>query len=125
MGASVKTPNMKINPQLAARIAQMDPSEIIRVVVLMSVPRAATGHRLSPVERSREMARVRAVTSRLLRELRPTLDLVGAKQQVAPEMGVLGSIVIDVPAANVSALAAAEQVKSILADQQLTLPDER
>lgn len=113
----------KISLVLAARLANLAPDDIIRVVVLLNTPTPAqTGRRLTADERARAVAVARETTERLWGELRPLLDTTGATRVDAGGPSPFGGLVLDIPVKGVVRLADASSVRAILDDQLLTRP---
>ncbi len=124
MAGSPDLANPKLSPALVARLMGLPASEVVRVVLMLDVPSLlSTGRRLTPTERAQALADTRATTTRMLHELRTTLDAVGARPADGGGLAPLGAVVVDVPAGGVGRLAAADQVRAILGDQPLALPD--
>jgi hypothetical protein len=113
----------KVSPALAATLADLPETASVRVVLLLNVPTRTPSRRLTAEERAQVLSEARTATSGLLEQLRPTLDAAGARRVDDGGLSPLGGVVVDVPAGSVSRLAHAEQVRAILGDQPLALPE--
>jgi hypothetical protein len=123
MSTTPENRTAKISPTLAARLADLPPNEVIRVVVLLDMPGPPPAERrLTATERTQALAAARLTTERLWSELQPTLDTLNAERADTGGVAPFGGLVLDIPAENVETLAAVEQIRAILADQHLTRP---
>jgi hypothetical protein len=125
MAGRPENPAAKVSPALAALLADLPPTEVVRVVLLLDVPPPGPGRPITTGNRAKAVADTRAATAHLLDQLRPTLSAVGARQADNGGLAPLGGVVIDVPAGGISRVADADQVRAILPDQRLIRPDVR
>lgn len=69
----------KISSTLTARLGNLPSTDVIRVLLLLDVPIRKT-NRLNPVERAEIVTEARTATARLIGELQPTFEAIGAHQ---------------------------------------------
>jgi hypothetical protein len=116
----------KISREFSARLARLEPRQMVRAIVMLRTENASTpmGKRRSPVERKAAIERIRQTAKTAL----PAIDLIlerFAGRRLADQVNALGSIPVEVTSAGIHALAASEHVKAILEDQSISLPEDR
>jgi sorbitol-specific phosphotransferase system component IIA len=110
----------KISPEFAARLAQLDSQQKVRVIVLLQVEAAenSTGMRLSRSERQIAMQTIRESAEHSLEAIGSIIKYFDG-QLLAEHPDLLGSIPVEITASGVSALATSDAVKAVIEDQSI------
>jgi hypothetical protein len=101
---------------LRRRLERAAPGATIRAIVLLETPAPAGGR---TGDRAAAIRAVRAAAAEAKRELDPLLARLGG-YWLSDEPDALGSLGVDAPAATLLALAASDQVRTVLEDQAVS-----
>jgi hypothetical protein len=119
---SSKSPQSKISPEFARRLARLAPAAMARAIVLLDTepaPATATG-RPSKAARKAIAETIQTAAAPALTEVDRLLERSGGRR-LAPGPDLFGSIPVEAPASTLLALAGSEQVRAILEDQPVSL----
>jgi hypothetical protein len=111
---------LKLSPEFAARLSQLEPQQIVRAIVLLRTDNSAKAgaRRQSRTERQAAIEAMRGSAQEALSAVDDILDHFDGHRQ-AEKPDVLGSIPVETTAAGIKALAASEWVRAILEDQPI------
>ena len=109
----------KISRELDSRLRSLPPEGMVRALVLLAtgVPAAARSRRLSRDERRSAVAAIRQAGAGALDRIDEIL--AGHSGTRLAAAGSLGTIPVETTASGIRALAASDQVKTILEDQKI------
>ncbi len=115
------TRTAKISPEFDARLRELEPHQMVRVILLLD-PGTLDGASTSP----RSRADRRAAIETLRQAVAPALSTIDrilertAGKRLAPDVNALGAVPVETTAAGARELAALGQVKAILEDQPIS-----
>ncbi|MEL7355907.1 MAG: hypothetical protein AAFN40_05045 [Cyanobacteria bacterium J06560_6] len=114
----------KISPEFAARLAQLESKEKVRVIVLLQVKDVEThgGKRQSRAERQANMKALRKSAEYSLDEIEKIIKRFDGHPLVK-EPNLLGSIPIEITSTGVDALSKSDAVKAVIEDQAIYSED--
>ncbi|MGC9526887.1 MAG: DNA primase [Limnospira sp.] len=109
---------LKISPEFAARLANLNSQDRIRVLVFLRVPKGDRDReeRLTPEERKAQIEAVKAAAEVSLDRIRPILERHDG-QILAESPSLLGTIPVEITVAGVYAICKSDAVGAIVEDQ--------
>jgi len=109
---------LKISPEFAARLANLNSRDRIRVLVFLRVPKGDRDReeRLSPEERKARIEAVKAAAEASLDRIRPILERHDS-QILAESPSLLGTIPVETTVAGVYEICKSDAVEAIVEDQ--------
>ncbi len=112
----------KISPTLAERMAMMQPTDVIRAIVLLRIapPTRSIGHRLTQAERKETLVRMKEANQEILRTLEPLFRRHGVKLLDDGTPLSFGVLPVEGTLCAIQALAESEHVKAIIPNQSVT-----
>ena len=116
------TRTAKISPEFDARLRELEPHQMVRVILLLDDPGTLGGASAQPRSRADRRATIEA----LHQAVAPALSAIDrilertAGKRLAPDVNALGAVPVETTAAGAQELAALGQVKAILEDQPIS-----
>ncbi|MEB3887186.1 DNA primase [Lyngbya sp. CCY1209] len=109
---------LKISPEFAARLANLNSRDRIRVLVFLRVPKGDRDRqeRLTPEERKDRIEAVKAAAEASLDRIRPIVERHGG-QILDENPSLLGTIPVEITVAGVYEICKSDAVEAIVEDQ--------
>lgn len=110
----------KVSAQFRARLAHLKPKEKVRAIVLLNIEAVAPqSARQSPEDRQHTVKKIRESSQRAVKDIDKVLQQLGGQRLGEPN--ALGALPVETTRSGISELAASDDVKAIVEDQELTL----
>jgi hypothetical protein len=111
----------KVSAQFRARLAHLKPKEKVRAIVLLLNTEAVAPQsaRQSPEDRRHTVEKIRESSQRAVKDIDKVLQQLGWQRLGEPN--ALGAFPVETTRSGISELAASDDVKAIVEDQEFTL----